>query len=663
MLNFTGAYEGNEKYICICCSDQDKYSVNPVVSRLINDGYRVWFAEDSIPEYEKADVKAMHLNNCDVCMVFISSASLEDQFFRKEIFFAVNKNKSIITVVTDDAEIPLGLEMQLSGFPFIYKNKLDDDAFYAKLYNDSKMAQCKSAPAVTESYVAPVVAEEPAEEEPAAETQAIYCTACGTEVAEGQKFCLVCGNRLAVSEAARVAEEERLRLEAEEAARLAEEEKIRLEAEEAARLAEEERLRLEAEEAARLAEEERLRLEAEEAERIAAEEARMRLEAELLEAARIAEEERRRIAELEAERIAEQERLNAQYNAQMLQFQDKICVACGAAIPAGNKFCTKCGNKVADSAQPAVNFNETFSAFPKEDEKPAEAKCPSCGKIVPAEFKFCNKCGTPMNSSNAPKVETPEETVCTACGSVVPDGYKFCNKCGTPMNSNNAPKVETPKKTVCTACGSDVPDGFKFCNICGTPVNKAPVMPVEQAPEKAEIFCLGCGAVLAEGLKFCTKCGHKVVVQEAAPVSYVNVEPVFAPPPVVKPVEISDSEPTCLTFEDDNPTVMASDEGAIQNYRIVRKKTGEKAFVTPGIFVLGRSETSADFMISDNRSIGRKHATIIFKQGKYLVIDNESLNKTYLNGRELEPSVSYQLTDGDIISLANEEFVFEAIKE
>ena len=57
MLNFTGAYEGNEKYICICCSDQDKNSVNPVISKLINDGYRVWFAEDSIPEYEKADVK------------------------------------------------------------------------------------------------------------------------------------------------------------------------------------------------------------------------------------------------------------------------------------------------------------------------------------------------------------------------------------------------------------------------------------------------------------------------------------------------------------------------------------------------------------------------------------------------------------------------------
>ncbi|WP_299246977.1 PorP/SprF family type IX secretion system membrane protein, partial [uncultured Aquimarina sp.] len=78
----------------------------------------------------------------------------------------------------------------------------------------------------------------------------------------------------AEAEAAKLAEEERLRQEA-EAARLAEEERLRQEAE-AARLAEEERLRQEAE-AARLAEEERLRQEAEAAR--LAEEERLRQEA------------------------------------------------------------------------------------------------------------------------------------------------------------------------------------------------------------------------------------------------------------------------------------------------------------------------------------------------------------------------------------------------
>ncbi|WP_108869041.1 PorP/SprF family type IX secretion system membrane protein [Aquimarina aquimarini] len=113
----------------------------------------------------------------------------------------------------------------------------------------------------------------------------------------------------AAAEAARLAEEERLRQEAAEAARLAEEERLRQEAAaEAARLAEEERLRQEAAaEAARLAEEERLRQEAAaEAARLAEEE-RLRQEA-AAEAARLAEEERQRQEAAEAARLAEEER-------------------------------------------------------------------------------------------------------------------------------------------------------------------------------------------------------------------------------------------------------------------------------------------------------------------------------------------------------------------
>ncbi|WP_254097287.1 PorP/SprF family type IX secretion system membrane protein [Aquimarina sp. Aq107] len=116
------------------------------------------------------------------------------------------------------------------------------------------------------------------------------------------------------AEAARLAEEERQRQEA-EAARLAEEERQRQEAE-AARLAEEERLRQEAE-AARLAEEERQRQEAEAAR--LAEEERLRQEAE---AARLAEEERQR-QEAEAARLAEEERLRQEAEAARLAEEER----------------------------------------------------------------------------------------------------------------------------------------------------------------------------------------------------------------------------------------------------------------------------------------------------------------------------------------------------
>ena len=46
------------------------------------------------------------------------------------------------------------------------------------------------------------------------------------------------------------------------------------------------------------------------------------------------------------------------------------CTACGAAIPAGSKFCPECGAK------------QSVSAF-----------CISCGKEIPAGTKFCPECG------------------------------------------------------------------------------------------------------------------------------------------------------------------------------------------------------------------------------------------------------------------------------
>ncbi len=48
-----------------------------------------------------------------------------------------------------------------------------------------------------------------------------------------------------------------------------------------------------------------------------------------------------------------------------------VCSACGAAIPAGSKFCPECGAKQASSAF-----------------------CTNCGAAIPAGSKFCPECGT-----------------------------------------------------------------------------------------------------------------------------------------------------------------------------------------------------------------------------------------------------------------------------
>jgi len=47
--------------------------------------------------------------------------------------------------------------------------------------------------------------------------------------------------------------------------------------------------------------------------------------------------------------------------------------------------------------------------------------CPVCGAANPAGQKFCGECGSPLVSG------------CPACGAPIPPGQKFCGECGTPV--------------------------------------------------------------------------------------------------------------------------------------------------------------------------------------------------------------------------------------
>lgn len=98
--------------------------------------------------------------------------------------------------------------------------------------------------------------------------------------------------------------------------------------------------------------------------------------------------------------------------------------------------------------------------------------------------------------------------------------------------------------------------------------------------------------------------------------------------------------------------------GAQGGFMLRRIKTGEEVPVPTGDFVLGRSETLADYVITGNKTIGRKHAMITVQDDGCSIVDLESLNKTRINDIELLPNVSYELNEGDVIGLSNEQFLF-----
>ena len=95
------------------------------------------------------------------------------------------------------------------------------------------------------------------------------------------------------------------------------------------------------------------------------------------------------------------------------------------------------------------------------------------------------------------------------------------------------------------------------------------------------------------------------------------------------------------------------------NPRLIRKKNREVIPLNSEIFRLGTEKNYVNYYISDNRAISRTHANILTRNGSYYVVDTNSLNHTYVNGKMITSHTETELSDGDMIRLANEEFEFK----
>lgn len=94
---------------------------------------------------------------------------------------------------------------------------------------------------------------------------------------------------------------------------------------------------------------------------------------------------------------------------------------------------------------------------------------------------------------------------------------------------------------------------------------------------------------------------------------------------------------------------------------LIRKKTGEIISLNKQTFIIGKLDTCCDYVIRGNRAISRLHAVIKYKEDTdvYFIVDCNSTNHIYLNGRQIKAEQPETLEDGMHIHLALEEFVFQ----
>lgn len=144
MPNKITAYEGPENYVFISYAHKDTDLVFPILEELRCRGYRIWYDDGIAPGSEWPEDIAQHLNNSAMAIAFVSPNSMASVNCRREINFALSKQKPFLSIILQPTEMPLGMELQLSAQQSVIRhNYRSESQFIEKICSCPDLACCR----------------------------------------------------------------------------------------------------------------------------------------------------------------------------------------------------------------------------------------------------------------------------------------------------------------------------------------------------------------------------------------------------------------------------------------------------------------------------------------------------------------------------------------
>ena len=136
--------KGENKYIFMSYSHKDSAKVFPVIEKLADEGFRVWYDEGIDPGTEWPEMIASYLSKASCCIAFISQNAIESNECRREITYAIRNKINLITVFLEETKLSPGMEMQLSPYQAVFKYKIpSQEEFYEKIIGTEMLQECR----------------------------------------------------------------------------------------------------------------------------------------------------------------------------------------------------------------------------------------------------------------------------------------------------------------------------------------------------------------------------------------------------------------------------------------------------------------------------------------------------------------------------------------
>ena len=138
------AYEGKDPYIFVSYAHKDSAAVFRLVEQLNERGYRIWYDEGIEPGSEWPEYIANHLLGAEMVLSVLTPSAVNSVNCRREINFALSKNKPVLTIYMEDIELPVGLELQLSSQQSVLYYTYDsEERFLDKIETCQHLRPCK----------------------------------------------------------------------------------------------------------------------------------------------------------------------------------------------------------------------------------------------------------------------------------------------------------------------------------------------------------------------------------------------------------------------------------------------------------------------------------------------------------------------------------------
>jgi len=180
-------------------------------------------------------------------------------------------------------------------------------------------------------------------------------------------------------------------------------------------------------------------------------------------------------------------------------------------------------------------------------------------------------------------------------------------------------------------CKNEIDDDSKFCDQCGSQI----------------LVCPKCGT--PGGVKFCPKDGQRM--EPAGKSETVTLDPPPPPPQQTPPQQSAPAQ------NKDQRATTRMDLNEVQGAgSLTLMHSGGTVLKISSGDQLGRSVGSHADFLGGFKFISGNHALLTFSENKWFITDQDSTNKTRVNGQVIEALKSVQIKNGDKIILADQEF-------